>query len=209
LERPKEQQIVFIFAINSRPGRILVCSQPGREFAAPNNLLQTDQNKVIATISTPKRCSTCMKIEQYSREAIQQGFPEELKNGKLEMRIINYENPENRHFMKDYKLVSKSLVLVNFVNGKQTKWTNLRLVWQLTGRKDAFLNYVRKEVRGYFQSVILQKAWMRIIDGEFVLNLSPVPWLPTLRQRRSWRGTWVSQEMLGSLLYSAGRMSPT
>ncbi len=108
------------------------------------------QHKVIAYyFHTNTRCSTCIKIEQYSREAIEQGFPNELKNGKLEMRIVNYESPENRHFMQDYRLVSKSLVLVNLVDGKQTKWTNLRLVWQLTGHKDAFLNYVRKEVRGY------------------------------------------------------------
>jgi|WetSurMetagenome_2_1015567.scaffolds.fasta_scaffold497712_1 hypothetical protein len=108
------------------------------------------QRKVIAYyFHTNTRCSTCIKIEQYSKEAIEQGFPYELKNGTLEMRIVNYEQPENRHFMNDYKLVSKSLVLVNLVNGRQTKWTNLKLVWQLTGRKDAFLNYVRKEVRGY------------------------------------------------------------
>jgi hypothetical protein len=108
------------------------------------------QHKVIAYyFHTNTRCSTCIKIEQYSHEAIEQGFPNELKGGKLEMRIVNYESPENRHFMQDYKLVSKSLVLVNLVDGKQTKWTNLKLVWQLTGHKDAFLNYVRKEVRGY------------------------------------------------------------
>jgi hypothetical protein len=107
-------------------------------------------HKVIAYyFHTNTRCSTCMKIEAYSKEAIEQGFANELKNGTLEMRIVNYENPENRHFMQDYKLVSKSLVLVNMVNGKQTEWTNLKMVWQLTGRKDAFLNYVRKEVRGY------------------------------------------------------------
>jgi hypothetical protein len=107
-------------------------------------------HKVIAYyFHTNTRCSTCMKIEAYSKEAIEQDFPEELKKGILEMRIVNYENPENRHYMKDYKLVSKSLVLVNTVNGKQTEWTNLKLVWQLTGRKDAFLNYVRKEVRSY------------------------------------------------------------
>jgi hypothetical protein len=110
----------------------------------------TGQHKVIAYyFHTNTRCSTCIKIEQYSKEAIDNGFPHELKNGTLEMRIVNYEQPENRHFMKEYKLVSKSLVLVNLVNGKQTKWTNLKSVWQLTGRKDAFLNYVRKEVRGY------------------------------------------------------------
>jgi hypothetical protein len=106
--------------------------------------------KVIAYyFHTNTRCSTCIKIEAYSHEAIEQGFPEEIKNGILEMRVVNYEQPENRHFMQDYKLVSKSLVLVKLVNGKQTSWTNLRLVWQLKGRKDAFLNYVRREVRGF------------------------------------------------------------
>jgi hypothetical protein len=116
---------------------------------------QSGSHRVIAYyFHTNTRCSTCMKIEAYSKEAIEKGFPDELKNGTLEMRIVNYETPENRHFIKDYKLVSKSLVLVNMVNGKQTEWMNLRLVWQLTGHRDAFLNYVRKEVQSY-----LAKGW--------------------------------------------------
>lgn len=120
----------------------------------PATAATTGQRKVVAYyFHTNTRCSTCKKIEQYSQEAIKEGFPEELKNGKLEMRIINYEQPENRHFIQDYKLVSKSLVLVNLVDGKQTKWSNLKLVWQLTGRKDAFLNYVRKEVRSYLSNM--------------------------------------------------------
>lgn len=124
-------------------------------FAAPQGAApKAGQHKIIAYyFHTNTRCSTCIKIEQYSHEAIEQGFPNEIKNGKLEMRVVNYENPENRHFIQDYKLVSKSLVLVNVVDGKQTKWTNLKMVWQLTGHKDAFLNYVRKEVRGYLSSM--------------------------------------------------------
>ena len=123
-------------------------------FADPQASAPQTQHKVIAYyFHTNTRCSTCVKIEQYSHEAIEQGFPNELKNGTLEMRVVNYEQPENRHFIQDYKLVSKSLVLVNTVDGKQTKWTNLKLVWQLTGHKDAFLNYVRKEVRGYLSSM--------------------------------------------------------
>ena len=122
----------------------------GPQAAAP----KAGRHKVIAYyFHTNTRCSTCIKIEEYSHEAIEKGFPDELKNGALEMRVVNYENAENRHFIQDYKLVSKSLVLVNFVDGKQTKWTNLKLVWQLTGHKDAFLNYVRKEVRGYLFSL--------------------------------------------------------
>lgn len=107
-------------------------------------------HKVIAYyFHTNTRCSTCRTIEAYSHKAIEQGFPEELKNGTLELRVVNYERPENRHFIQDYKLVTKSLILVNLIDGKQTEWTNLKLVWQLYKKEDAFLNYVRQEVRRY------------------------------------------------------------
>ena len=65
------------------------------------------------------------------------------------MKVVNYEKPENRHFIKDYKLVTKSLILVRLVNGKQTEWTNLKLVWQLYKNEEAFFNYVNQEVRKF------------------------------------------------------------
>lgn len=111
---------------------------------------QTESHKIVAYyFHTNTRCSKCKKIEKYSIEAIRQGFPNELKSGKLELHIINYEKPENRHYLKDYKLVTKSLILVHRVNGEQTEWTNLKLVWELTNNKTAFINYVRKEVGNY------------------------------------------------------------
>ena len=111
---------------------------------------QSPSHKVIAYyFHTNTRCSTCKKIEAYSKEAINEGFKNELRNGTLELRIVNYEEPENRHFIKDYKLVTKSLILVNMIDGEQLEWTNLKLVWQLTSNKEAFLNYVRGEVRDY------------------------------------------------------------
>ena len=111
---------------------------------------QSQPHKVVAYyFHTNTRCSTCMKIEAYSHEAIEEGFKTEIKNETLELRVVNYEEPENRHYIKDYKLVTKSLILVNLVDGKQTEWMNLKLVWELTKNKDAFLNYVRKEVRNY------------------------------------------------------------
>ena len=111
---------------------------------------QSPSHKVVAYyFHTNTRCDTCIKIEAYSHEAIEEGFKTELKNGTLELRVVNYEEPANRHYIKDYKLVSKSLILVNLVDGKQTDWTNLKLVWTLVKSKEAFLNYVRGEVKDY------------------------------------------------------------
>ena len=111
---------------------------------------QPSSHKIVAYyFHTNTRCDTCRKIEAYSHEAIEKGFETALKNGTLELRVVNYEEPENRHYIKEYKLVSKSLILVNMVDGKQTEWTNLKLVWELVKNKEAFLNYVRGEVKNY------------------------------------------------------------
>jgi hypothetical protein len=122
----------------------------GTSFGIRKVCAQSSSHKVVAYyFHTNTRCDTCRKIEAYSHEAIEEGFKAELKNGTLELRVVNYEERENRHYIKDYQLVSKSLILVNMVDGKQTEWMNLKLVWELVKNKKAFLNYVRGEVRNY------------------------------------------------------------
>jgi hypothetical protein len=97
------------------------------------------------------RCQTCRKIEAFSGEAVRSGFPEDLKAGRLEWRVINVEEPGNEHFIQDYQLFSKSLVLVAKEGSKQTRWKNLQRVWTLVGDKDAFIQYVQVEIRAYLR----------------------------------------------------------
>jgi len=95
------------------------------------------------------RCPTCRKIEAFSREAVESGFPEDLKAGRIEWHVINVEEPGNEHFIQDYQLFSKSLVLVAKEGSKQTRWKNLQEVWTLVGDKEAFMKYVQAEIRAY------------------------------------------------------------
>ena len=95
------------------------------------------------------RCPTCKKMEQYSREAIEKYFGEQLKNGAVVFQPINIDEPENQHFVQDYQLVTRSLVLVKFENGKQTAWKNLPAIWQNAGNETDFFQYVKKEVESY------------------------------------------------------------
>jgi hypothetical protein len=99
------------------------------------------------------RCASCMKIEAYSRAAIEEGFPAELKDGRLSFEVVNIEEPENRHFIRDYALVTKSLVLVLKDRGREVRFKNLNLVWQLLGSRDEFKAYVQREVRGFLAEV--------------------------------------------------------
>jgi hypothetical protein len=99
------------------------------------------------------RCASCRKIEEYSRAAIEEGFPAELKDGRLSFEVVNVEEPPNRHFVRDYALVTKSLVLVLKDGDRQVRFKNLDLVWQLLGSRDEFRAYVQKEVRGFLGEV--------------------------------------------------------
>jgi hypothetical protein len=95
------------------------------------------------------RCTTCRTIEEYSHDAIQTYFAKELANGKLEFRPLNVEEPENKHFIQDYQLVTRSLVLSLVSDGKEMKWKNLADVWKLVRDKEKFYQYVKDEVEIY------------------------------------------------------------
>ncbi|MFA6054570.1 MAG: nitrophenyl compound nitroreductase subunit ArsF family protein [Thermodesulfovibrionales bacterium] len=130
-------------------------SQPSKEPAtkqkqetpSPLTEVKSQNSKVIAYyFHGTFRCSTCRTIEQYSHDAIQTYFAKELGNGTLEFRPLNVEEPENKHFIQDYQLVTRSLVLSLVSDGKETKWKNLPDVWKLVRDKDKFFQYVKDEV---------------------------------------------------------------
>lgn len=107
-------------------------------------------HRVIAYyFHTTYRCASCRAIEAYSREAIETAFAGQLKDGRLVWKVVNIEVKGNEHFVKDYGLYTKSVVLVNEVRGKPAEWKNLEKVWQLLRDKDKFLRYVQDETRVY------------------------------------------------------------
>jgi hypothetical protein len=107
-------------------------------------------SKVIAYyFHVTVRCTTCRTIEAYSRETIRNHFKGDLDRGRLEWQVVNVQLPENQHFVKDYQLFTKSVVLVHVANGRQQSYKILNDVWELVGDKAKFQEYVDKEVRVY------------------------------------------------------------
>ena len=97
------------------------------------------------------RCDNCKKIEQYSREAIEKYFADQLKTGELVFKVINMDRPENQHFIQDYQLHTRSLVLALYRNNQQQKWKNLKDVWQLVQDQDRFYQYVKSETTQFLE----------------------------------------------------------
>lgn len=92
------------------------------------------------------RCETCQKIEKQAREAIERRFAFEVAEKLLLFKPVNYDKPENAHFLKDYKLPCPSLVVVRQQGGKDEKWKLLDKTWEYYENPLKFNEYVETEV---------------------------------------------------------------
>ncbi len=96
------------------------------------------------------RCRTCVTIEAYARETVTTAFGAELQARRLTWQAVNVQEPANQHFVRDFQLYTRSLVVVDAKDPKRFKV--LDRVWQLVHDKPAFQRYVEQEIRGFRRS---------------------------------------------------------
>ncbi|MBF0313135.1 MAG: hypothetical protein HQK52_06940 [Oligoflexia bacterium] len=95
------------------------------------------------------RCQSCFKIESYTAETIKTKFASELNDSKLLWQVVNIEEMANEHFIKEYSLSTKSVVLSEVNEGKEVKWKNLDKIWNLLNDQLQFSTYIENEVRNF------------------------------------------------------------
>ena len=103
------------------------------------------------------RCSNCYKIEEYTKEAITKTFVKELDSGELIFEIVNIDKKENNHFVDDYGLYTKSVVLSLVEGSREIEYKNLEKIWELLGDKEKFMDYITTEVTGFLDKVKEEK----------------------------------------------------
>jgi hypothetical protein len=100
---------------------------------------------------TNKRCGPCTRIEQWSREAVTANFKNELSSGKLQWQGVNLQQAENKHFIQDFQLYSKSVIIAEYKDDKPVRWENLKDVWQLYRDRDKYFDYVADEIKTFME----------------------------------------------------------
>ncbi len=113
-------------------------------FKDPNTL-----DVMVYYIHNNTRCINCIRFEKYTKDVVNDIFDQQVKEGKLALKMLNYENRENYHYVADYNLVTKAVIVAKMENGKQTKWKNLDKIWTLVNDEQAFKKYVIDEVANY------------------------------------------------------------
>ncbi len=100
-----------------------------------------------------QRCPTCMKIESYTEKSLKNYFQGEMDSNLIEWKPVNVELPGNEHFIHDFQLDVKMVVLARMNNGELEDWKKLEKVWTLTGNREAFLDYIKAETEAYLKDI--------------------------------------------------------
>lgn len=118
--------------------------------AAEPAIAQSIAPEVTVTYyTTSVRCAACVRIEEWTQRAVASRFSEEVNSGQVSFRTVYVDNPGNEHYMQDYQLVSKSVVVSESLDGREQDWVNLQDVWLLLRDEQAFSDYVAQAVEAY------------------------------------------------------------
>jgi hypothetical protein len=136
----------------TQPASLDRTEHPAAAQASEENVLNAsaaDHMLVVYYFHGNKRCYTCRTIEAYTEEAIKMGFPEELESGRLVWKAVNVDDPANEHFVEDYDLTTRTVVLVDVDRGSESKWAKLDRVWELVQNKEEFVDYITENTNAY------------------------------------------------------------
>lgn len=115
-------------------------------------LSQAEGVVIVRYFHSDIRCETCLAFEDWSKTAVER-FPKELKNSTLKWQVINFDDPGNKHYIKDYDLAEKSLVLIREENGKVVKWKNVEEFWDFDeNQKKEFVDLVQALISDYLKN---------------------------------------------------------
>lgn len=110
-------QRVIVFMLVS-----LVMLACGSRSSADTAIVQNQQVKdcvEVLLFHGKQRCVTCRMIEQGAQALVNAQFAEQVKQGKVVMRVVDFSKKENEALAEKYQVAFSSLILVQHKGGKE------------------------------------------------------------------------------------------
>ena len=101
---------------------------------------------VVTYFTTDARCVSCKKIESLTRETLQRDFADAMAQGQLRFQTINIDREDNKHYIEDYDLAFKTVVVARQSQEAAMDWEKLDDVWNLLNAPADFAVYVSSAV---------------------------------------------------------------
>lgn len=109
-------------------------------FAFSNIAFAADKINVYYFYGKP-RCTTCMKIENYTKSAVAS-----MNDKDVVFKGIDMDNSANATAVKKYNLFTKSVIVSKIKNGKE-QWKNLDQIFLKAGNEQDFKKYIITEIK--------------------------------------------------------------
>ncbi len=120
------------------------------EVAQTDNVTESTDNLenrlIVYYLHGDVRCATCQKLESYSKKALTDNYAEQLADGSIEFIVLNYDKPENEHFLTDFDISYQALVVIDVKDNAEVGFEKLAKIWDLTNDEDAYLAYVKEKI---------------------------------------------------------------
>jgi len=127
--------------------RALLAIALGAGFYLPVKAMAADPEVIVYYFHGNARCASCYKLEQYTQEAVAGNFKAEVASGEVVFSPVNVEQKENAHFVGDYQLYTKSVVVSRREGAKELSHEVLMEAWEYLGNKPKFIEYVTGRIR--------------------------------------------------------------
>lgn len=122
--------LIFLFAFNS--------------YALASNL----KLKIIYFHGN-RRCEACVLNEENLDYSIRKNYKEEMKSGYIEFAVINFDEPENEHFIAEFDLEYPKAFICELEGKNEISRKELKNIWDYTYEYGKFEQYVVEEVNFY------------------------------------------------------------
>lgn len=117
------------------------------DHAMPEESPQSQQAVIVTYFTTDVRCESCLQIEALTQQTLKEHFAQELAAGNLRFRTLNIDRQENKHFIQNYNLAFKTVVVSTERQGTVIHWQKLDDVWTRLNDPEAFKAYVAAPIR--------------------------------------------------------------
>jgi hypothetical protein len=77
-----------------------------------------------------RRCATCVAVEDESKKALEELYPEKMKSGEMTFLPVNIEDETNKALADKYKISGQTLLVVK--GSKEENLTNTAFMYATT-----------------------------------------------------------------------------
>jgi len=141
--------VVLLGFVAASVGYLVFRQLRPRGSASAGSLSVAGTKTVVYCFYTNVRCASCRQIEAWTHTVLEKRFAPELADGKLEWKPVNVEEAANAHFIEDFQLKAKTVVVCRVVDGKTGQWVDLIDVWKYLADPTRFSSFIEDTVRKF------------------------------------------------------------